>query len=310
MRVDMIDKAIIINEDTDLDAVFDFPLFNRERSNSNKENREYLPPPKPFVKWAGGKRSLLNEILKHFPDKFNNYFEPFVGGGSVFFAIYDSLNKAILSDLNLDLITTYRVIQGFPKQLIERLEHHVAHHSKDYYYTVRSQHHLNDPIEMAARLLYLNRTCYNGLYRVNKSGKFNTPIGSYVNPNIVREKNILACHQALQGVKIHKQEFDAIKPKKGDVVYFDPPYHPTDELSFTAYHKTNFMEQDQWRLRDFAIKLHKKGVYVILSNSKTRFIEEAYNNKIFHLHIVQAPRYVNCKPNQRGMINELLITNF
>lgn len=303
-------KTIIIDDDTDLEAIFDLPLFHTAQLQVGRENLDELPEPKPFVKWAGGKRYLLNDILSHFPDSFNTYFEPFIGGGSVFFSIYDRPHKSALSDLNIDLIITYRVIQQFPEKLIERLQFHAKHHSKDHYYMIRAQHHLNDPIERAARLLYLNRTCYNGLYRVNKSGEFNTPMGSYINPNIVREENIWACHKALQYADIHKQEFDSIQPKAGDLVYFDPPYHPTDDVSFTEYHKTNFTEQDQRRLRDFAIKLHKAGVYIILSNSKTKFIEEAYSNKIFHLHVVQAPRYVNCKPNQRGMINELLITNF
>ncbi len=288
------------------------PLFSDIESveKVNQVNAEDTPSPKPFVKWVGGKRSLLHEILPRFPEKFHDYYEPFIGGGAVFFSAHKRLRTAFLSDTNIELIITYRIIQDAPEQLIRKLISHAKHHSKDYYYEVRAQHFLEDPLEVAARFLYLNKTCYNGLYRVNKSGKFNTPIGSYKNPNIVQEENIWACHYALQTVKIHTRDFDSIHPGKEDFAYFDPPYHPTNELSFTEYTSLNFTERDQIRLRDFAIKLHKAGVYVMLSNSKTAFIENAYKLKFFTIHTVQAPRFVNCKPNQRGAINEVLITNF
>jgi DNA adenine methylase len=293
----------IIEQYTDED-IFELPLFNKKKID------EKTPKPRPFVKWVGGKRNLLRKILPRFPKDFNNYYEPFVGGGAVFFASYDRLNKAFLSDINLELIITYTIIQKNPDLLIEKLKFHASHHSKKHYYEVRSKHFLEDSIELAARFFYLNKTCYNGLYRVNKSGKFNTPMGSYKNPNIVQEENIWACYHALQNVSIQKRDFDTIEPQEGDFVYFDPPYHPTNELSFTEYTKLNFTEQDQIKLRDFAIQLHKQGVYVMLSNSDTRFIKDAYNSKCFHIYTVQAPRYVNCKPNDRGAINELLITTF
>jgi DNA adenine methylase len=295
------ERDVIIEEQNE-ENISDLPLFNKIDP--------MLPKSKPFVKWAGGKRNLLYEILPRFPKEFKQYYEPFIGGGAVFFAVYDRLQHAFISDTNLELIITYTVIQNNPDVLIEKLKFHASHHSKDYYYAIRAQDAPDDPIELAARFLYLNKTCYNGLYRVNKAGKFNTPMGSYKNPNIVQEENIWLCHEALQNVSIRVGEFDSIQPQKGDFVYFDPPYHPTSDISFTEYTRSNFTEQDQLRLRDFAVKLHRRGVYVIISNSKTNFIENAYKLNGFHILTVQAPRYVNCKPNDRGAIAEVLITNF
>jgi DNA adenine methylase len=165
---------------------------------------------------------------------------------------------------------------------------------------------------MAARFLYLNKTCFNGLYRVNKSGYFNTPMGSYKNPSIVQEDNIRACNIALQKARLVHGDFEIVRNfvQKGDFVYFDPPYHPTTETSFTAYTEHSFTEKDQVRLRDFLLELHKKGTYIMLSNSKTKLIEDIYRHKYFTKHIVRAPRFVNCKPQERNKIEEYLITNY
>jgi len=266
--------------------------------------------PQPFLKWAGGKRSLLPEILPRLPGQFNTYFEPFLGGGAVFFALSEKIDQAILSDENLELILTYRVIQKEPEVLISKLRVHAEHHSKEYFYEVRKQE-LQDPIDIAARLIYLNKTCYNGLYRVNKSGSFNTPFGDYTNPNITQEENILACHIALQKTTILLSDFESIpRPQKGDLVYFDPPYHQLEETSFVDYTKNTFTERDQIRLRDFAIELTKKGVFVMLSNSRTNFIEEIYKEKYFTKHIVLAPRFINSDPKNREKVEEFLITNY
>ncbi len=169
-----------------------------------------------------------------------------------------------------------------------------------------------DEVGVAARFIYLNRTCFNGLYRVNKSGKFNVPIGSYKNPGIVNEDNLMACHKALQKATITYHIYKDIDPmpQAGDFVYLDPPYHPTTEDSFTAYTKENFTEQNQSELRDFALELHRAGVKVMLSNSKTQFIKDLYSDRAFNLYTVQAPRAVNCKPHQRGAVDEYLITNY
>jgi DNA adenine methylase len=265
----------------------------------------------PFVKWVGGKRSLLSSIKPLLPARFKNYYEGFVGGGALFFAVGTQARHCYLSDNNLDLIITYQVIKADPARLIDRLKLYAASHSKDEFYRVRAAECIG-PVEVAARFIYLNRTCFNGLYRVNKSGTFNVPLGDYKNPNIVQEENILACHKLLQNTTITYHEYDRIDPmpRAGDFVYLDPPYHPTTDDSFTAYTKENFTEQDQSNLRDFALKLHKAGAYVMLSNSKTKFIADLYSDKAFRLHTVQAPRMVNCKPNQRGVVDEFIITNY
>lgn len=265
--------------------------------------------PQPFVKWVGGKRSLLAEIHKYLPQKFNNYFEPLAGGGALFFSLYKRSQRSTLVDTNLELVITYRAIQKDPEKLIEKLKEHASKHSEEYYYETRKREPKN-PIDIAARFLYLNKTCFNGLYRVNQSGKFNAPIGDYTNPNIIQEDNIFACHAALKHTSILLGDFTVIKPEKGDFVYFDPPYHPTSEDSFTAYTKENFTEKDQVRLRDSIVQLHKQGVFIMLSNSKTKLIEDIYRAKYFKKHIVRAPRFVNCKPEDRGKVEEYLITNY
>lgn len=268
-------------------------------------------PAQPFVKWVGGKRNLMNSIKAHLPAEFNNYYEGFVGGGAVFFALLDRIERAYLSDNNLDLVITYQIIKDDPTRLIARLKELANGHSSEQYYNVREQE-LTDSVEVATRFIYLNKTCFNGLYRVNKSGKFNVPIGDYKNPNIVSEENLLTCYKALQKATITYHDYREVEPKpqQGDFCYFDPPYHPTADDSFTAYTKENFTEQNQSELRDYALELHRSGAYVMLSNSKTQLIEELYSDNAFHLHIVQAPRTVNCKPNARGAVDEYLITNY
>jgi DNA adenine methylase len=266
----------------------------------------------PFVKWVGGKRTLINMLIQKMPETFGNYYEPFVGGGALFFELARRgwLSKAHLSDINRDLILTYQAIKHDPTALIEKLKEHTKNHSDEYYYKVRAQHHLDDPVDIAARFIYLNKTGYNGLYRVNSKGEFNVPAGRYKNPGIVQEENIWACHQALQKAEIRCEQFDTIMPQRGDFIYLDPPYHPIDENSFTKYSHHDFTKQDQVRLRDFVIKLHNHGIKVMLSNSDTPFIKNLYSNVAFQITTVQAPRFVNCKPNQRNPVNELLITNY
>lgn len=263
----------------------------------------------PFIKWVGGKRSIITELTSRLPATFNDYYEPFLGGGALFFELHERLNNAYLSDTNIDLLIAYQAVKLDPKKLIELLEEHAKKHSDEYYYTVRAQQELKDPVEIAARFIYLNKTCFNGLYRVNSKGEFNVPVGSYKNPGIVTEANILACNTALKSADIKLCDYKNIKPKSGDFVYFDPPYHPTsDTASFTAYSKDGFTEKDQADLRDLYIRLDKAGVKVMLSNSNTPFIQKLY--KGFNIDIVYAPRYVNCKPNKRNAVEEVLITNY
>lgn len=268
----------------------------------------------PFVKWAGGKRSITKQLLKYIPNDFNDYYEPFVGGGALFFALYNKglIEKAYLSDINSELIITYLMIQKKPYELIELLKEHKKNHnknSKEYYYKIRDIKQINDTIELAARFLYLNKTCYNGLYRVNKNNEFNVPIGKYKDPNIVQEDNILACHVVLQKTEISCNYFQNIKAKKYDLVYFDPPYHPIEENSFTSYIDFSFLNKEQLELRDFALVLKKSGVKVMLSNSKTDFIINNYKDE-FYLKDIKAPRTVNCKSGGRESITELLMVSY
>lgn len=264
----------------------------------------------PFVKWVGGKRSIIQELVLRLPDTWGHYWEPFVGGGALFFEVYKRIEEATLSDFNLELVITYNTIKRIAPALLEKLEEHARKHSETHYYKVRNRHNLQMPVDVAARFLYLNKTCYNGLYRVNKKGEFNVPMGHYTSPDIVQEDNITLCSMALQKAKIEFREFDTITPKKGDFVYFDPPYHPVGASSFTKYTKLDFSEKDQIRLKDFALKLHKQGVKVMISNSDSPFIRELYPLKFWQIDIVQAPRMVNCKANGRGVVNELIITSY
>lgn len=301
------------DEPVTLDMPFGEALERLVRVNPRAPEEE--APPKagvaaPFVKWAGGKRSIIDELVSRLPATFKGYWEPFVGGGALFFEIEKRITTAALSDTNFDLVLAYNAVKKDPHGLIAKLQEHARRHSKAYYCKVRDQHALQDPIDVAARFLYLNKTGFNGLYRVNKKGEFNVPIGSYTNPNIVQAENIALCSVALQKAQIEFREFDTIKATSGDFVYCDPPYHPMNATSFTKYTKLDFGEKDQERLRDFAVKLHKQGVKVMLSNSDTPLVRSLYKASIWHIATVQAPRNINCKPEGRGMVGELVITNY
>jgi DNA adenine methylase len=265
----------------------------------------------PFLKWVGGKRSIIAELKLRLPQTFKNYYEPFVGGGALFFEVSPTIKKAFLSDANSDLITTYEVIKNNPSDLISLLKKHQKLHCSEYYYLIRSRHGLLEPVEIAARLIYLNKTCFNGLYRVNSKGEFNVPMGAYKNPGIVQQDNVMACTEALSKAVITNQDYSKIRPKAGDLVYIDPPYHPVSETaSFTAYAANGFNEKNQQELADFCKSLHNKGVKVMVSNSNTPFIRALYSNPIFKIGIVNAPRMVNCKANGRKAVEEVLITNY
>ena len=270
----------------------------------------------PFIKWVGGKRSIMPALVSRLPETFNHYYEPFVGGGALFFELYPKLDYAHLSDTNLHLAITYKVVQQDVEALIEKLKTHKEKHSKDYYYSVRKlgkqrkEDYLQDPIDVAARFIYLNKTCFNGLWRVNSKGDFNVPMGRYKNPPIMRQENLAACHNALQNVEIRWDEFNQITPQEGDFVYFDPPYHPLDSASFTKYSKQDFTQQDQLELRDFALRLHQQGVKVMLSNSNAPFIQSIYDSPVFNIAEIGAPRMVNSNASDRGNVSELLIINY
>jgi DNA adenine methylase len=268
---------------------------------------------KPFLKWAGGKGQLLPELLQRLPPKASGaYHEPFVGGGALFFALASQglLTTACLSDANQPLIDAYLTVRDDVEGVIRRLRKHV--NEEAYFYRIREQNpNRLSAASQAARLIYLNKTCFNGLYRENRAGKFNVPFGRYKSPAICDEENLRAVAAVLDNADISCQKYkDAVrKARKGDFVYFDPPYDPlTKTSSFTAYDRNPFTKDDQAELRDTFAALAGRGVYVMLSNSDTPFIRELYAE--FDLGQVLASRLINSKADRRGKISELVIRNY
>jgi len=265
--------------------------------------------PKPFVKWAGGKRQLLEALLNSVPESFSDYYEPFVGGGALYFKLWFSgrIKKAHLNDSNPELINAYLVIQKQVSELIDELKKSKYSNTKDAFYEIRSEKPKNT-IERAARFIYLNKTAFNGLYRVNSKGGFNVPFGKYTNPRILDEENLILVSESLKNVEISCKDFaEAVKlAKKEDFVYFDPPYYPRNHTShFTKYTKRDFTIEDQERLRDTCAKLVQTGVSTLVSNSDTEVIRELY--KDYSQVEVYATRAINCKADERGKITELII---
>lgn len=264
----------------------------------------------PILKWAGGKGRLLSQYEPYLPTQFKRYFEPFAGGAAVFFWLRTQRGpkfSATLNDSNEELINCYQVVQSQPELLLERLREMAARHSQDFYYQVRAERP-ESALERAARLIYLNKTCYNGLYRVNASGGFNVPIGRYADPTIVQEDKILAAHAALQGVQLWNRRFDeaALAARRGDFVYFDPPYQPlTATSNFTSYTKDQFGMEQQCHLAEIFKQLVKRGCHVLLSNSDSELVRNLYRD--FRHVEIQAPRFINSKAAGRSSIAELLI---
>lgn len=270
----------------------------------------------PFVKWVGGKTQLLDTIVGLFPTKVRTFYEPFVGGGALFYHLANAgrFERAAINDWNTELVGAYRCIRDFPSPLIQRLyaykELYLADPEK-FYYFVRDEEEVpeQDPVHQAARFLFLNRTCFNGLYRVNKKGKFNSPWGKYKNPKICNEPLLRACSAVLErGVTITQGDFyEAVKDaQEGDVVYFDPPYVPINATSnFTSYTRDGFTLNDQHRLAVCFKELADRGVAVLASNSDTEVVRELYKN--FEMHQVLMRRNVNSAGDKRGPIGELLI---
>mgnify|MGYP003624022703 CR=1 FL=1 len=274
--------------------------------------------PKPFVKWAGGKRQLLPIIETHIPGKFDRYFEPFLGGGAVFFHLVQKRQaRWFVSDLNSDLVLSYITIRDKVQDLIESLESHAASYFKNpsgYYYKVRETNPKNQ-IDKVSRLLFLNKTCFNGLYRVNSKGKFNVPLGKYVNPNIVNKENLLAVHHVLRAkdISIKNHDFEeALKGAgKGDFVYLDPPYQPvSDTANFTSYTDSDFNYKDQERLFRKFKSLDKKGAKILLSNSKSKEIVDLYDEFSEGIVEINANRFINSVSGKRTGHSELLIKNY
>ena len=269
----------------------------------------------PFLKWAGGKASLLRQLEEFFPHEIDRYIEPFLGGGAVFFHLKHRFPdmRPFLRDSNKELINCYRVVRDRPEELMEFLDEHTRRfHSNgdDYYYGVRKQHDLTDDLARAARTIFLNKTCYNGLWRVNSRGEFNTPVGSNKTPNLYSRKNLLAASAALQDAQLEAQDFRKVvdEARRGDFIYFDPPYLPISVYSdFKRYTPDQFREADQVELARIFRELDARGCQLALSNSEHPRIREFYAG--FNTTVVSAPRFINCKPGGRGNISELIITN-
>lgn len=271
-------------------------------------------PAVPFIKWAGGKRSLISHLAPHFPDEIGTYWEPFLGGGAVFFTFANRIHRARLSDSNAELMITYQMVKDRLSDLCTKLSEHKRKHEqrkgkkyadgKTYYLKVRASQP-EDEVEVAARFIYLNRTCFNGLYRVNKRGKFNVPEGSYSKPEIYNKQRIEVASQALANATLEIGDFSCITPRKGDLVYCDPPYDGT----FTGYQAEGFNGDAQVRLRDAAKKWADNGATVVLSNADTPAMRTLYADHRWKIHDAKAPRVINSNGRGRDPVPELIITN-
>ena len=266
----------------------------------------------PIVKWVGGKRQLMLELLKNMPETYNRYFEPFIGGGALFFELQPQ--NGYISDMNEELINLYTVVRDDVYELIDALNKHKV--SKEYFLKIRNldrteKYNKLSDIEKASRFIYLNRTCFNGMYRVNSQGQFNVPFGNYKNPRIVDAENLINCSNLLKNTEICCADFSKIlnKVQKCDFVYFDPPYVPLNETSsFTSYTKDGFDLDMQFKLIDVCDKLDSMGVMFMLSNSDTKLVNELYSN--YEIKKVFASRAINANGNGRGKITEVLVRNY
>jgi DNA adenine methylase len=273
-----------------------------------------VDPAGPIVKWAGGKTKLLAELRARMPKTYNCYFEPFVGGAAMFFVL--APKDACLGDMNRALIDTYRTVCEDVEDVIERLKEHKAKHWKSsYYYEMRTgwneRRWANDNPGAAAAFIYLNKTCFNGLWRVNKSNEFNVPKGDYEDPPIVDPDNLRLAAKALYAARLLCNEYDAttVEAKEGDFVYFDPPYDPVSKTSsFTSYTKNTFGKGQQKRLAEHARELRDKGVQVMLSNNDTPYVRSLYPD--FTVDSVKCGRSINSKGDKRGKVDEVIITSY
>lgn len=316
-------QSVQLLQDTfDINAIYAQKIVGMVDTSKIIEEAKVLidEKPRPFVKWVGGKRQLLKQFRqmglyppKMFNIKTGRYFEPFVGGGAVFFDLL--VEKSFLSDLNSELVDTYNIIKDKVEELIKTLKE--FRYEKEYFLKVRAmQPNQLSKVHIASRFIYLNRTCFNGMYRVNSKGEFNVPFGKYSNPLICDEINLRRVSKALQNVEIKCQDYKMIvkKARKGDFIYFDPPYFPVNRTSsFTSYTKEAFLEKEQKELRNTYLELHKRGCYVMLSNSNTPFIKKIYSeikSPEIKINEVLAGRAINSKATKRGKITEVLVTNY
>lgn len=272
---------------------------------------------KPFLKWAGGKRQLLPILEKYLPKSYSNYFEPFIGAGALF--LHLAPENAIINDYNEQLIMTYNAIKTDVEKLIDLLNQHKENNSKEFYYNIRALDRQESfaemsEIEKAARFIYMNKTCFNGLYRVNSQGYNNVPYASNKNPGILDEKLLhsISAYLNNNNITILNGDFSdaVIDAEKGDFVYFDPPYHSENNTNFTSYQEKGFDESEQKRLKQLVDTLTTRGVQVLLSNSDTQFIRDLYPSNVYDVITVQAKRQINSNHKKRGYINEVLINNY
>jgi DNA adenine methylase len=268
----------------------------------------------PFLKWVGGKRQIMPEIIEHLPESIKTYIEPFIGGGAVLFHLQPQ--KAIINDYNPELINVYRVIKNNLEELITDLQKHK--NESDYFYKIRGIDRTNEfkrltDIQKASRVIYLNKTCFNGLYRVNNSGEFNSPFGKYKNPNIVDEPTLRAvsCYLNQNNIQLQNTDYEELlkAADENSFIYLDPPYHPVSESSnFTGYIQGGWNTDDQVRLREACDELTKRGVRFLQSNSSANLIKEQYKDYI--VCTVKANRSINSNGKKRGEVEELLIKNY
>ena len=256
----------------------------------------------PFIQWVGGKRKIVDQLIKYIPSGVSNYYEPFLGGGALFFQVRHMFNKCYLSDINLDLVTSYNAVKKNPQAISKLLDSHQANHCKDYYYQVRSDNNSNNPNEITARFIYLNRYSFKGIYRININGEAAQGFSgrNYHKSDITTR--LQQCSSVLSNTSICAIDFSFIEPQKNDFVYFDPPYHQSGEKFYT---RLPFDEQDQMRLRDFAKELDNQTVKFMISNSDTAFIRNLYQN--FNINTIQVTYSM---PQQRKTSYEVIITNY
>lgn len=280
--------------------------LRRDESSLRSAAEERLPAA-PFLKWVGGKTSLLPELLKHVPTRLRRYHEPFVGGGALFFAL--APRRAHLSDGNGELVHCYQQVRDDVYAVLDALALHV--YQRDHFERVRAL----DPARLdgparAARFIYLNKTCFNGLWRVNRAGRFNVPIGRYKNPRFHDPSSLITASQALRGVTLRAAPFEEslARAEPGDFVYLDPPYDPVSETArFASYTPNGFGWEDQRRLAHACVVLNRRGVRFLLSNSATDRVRELYRG--FEQRLVRAPRFINSKASARGHVDEVLVFN-
>ena len=313
------DRAATIRRVATSPAAWDVAITTLLTTESTAETSA---PARPFLKWAGGKTQLLPALIERVPRKIDTYYEPFIGGGALFFALNAEPDlapaRAVLNDMNHELVTTYTVVRDQLDELLARLDVLSAEYLEGddearatYYYAVRDEQR-SAPVEVAARLIFLNKTCFNGLYRVNRQGRFNVPHGRYRKPAILDRPNLEAASRALQNAEILNGDFEAAceSAGPGDFVYFDPPFHPlSDTANFTAYTEGAFGRADQLRLKWCMDSLRERGVPVMLSNSPHEWVVGVYEGSRYLVERTPARRAINSKGDARGAIDELIVTS-